>query len=154
MISPNENYCIPFTAERKLARLFRQSSTLSQDKELQQQIVDWAKEMLAESRSEWEDMHAASIGAVISSNRRTEAIKRGKFRDKKYAPFREYFAKLQQRKFIEYKETGQKLSANGFAVWFMENKPQNIEIPYKESNRLHKLIQLAEENNRKLKNHL
>ncbi len=150
----NEDYFIPIKAGRKLARLFRQSPALQQDEKLQQQLVDWAKEMLIESRAEWEDMRTTTVNAAIASSKKAEAIKRGMLRDKKYAPFREYFASVQRQKFLEHQEVGHKLSANGFAIWFLENKSRDIDIPYKESNRLHKLIQLAEENNRAFKNHL
>jgi hypothetical protein len=43
------------------------------------------------------------------------------------------------------------MTANGFVTWFLENIPDEIIIPYKESNQYHKLIRLAEENNREFK---
>lgn len=46
------------------------------------------------------------------------------------------------------------MTANSFVAWFIENIPSEIIIPYKESNQYHKLIKLAEENNREFrKNH-
>jgi len=144
MSPQNEEELLPLRSKRKLAALFRQSPLLNQDKELQKRIIDWAKEMLAESRAEWNDIHTTAIDAVISNARKDEAQKRGKLRDKKYAPFREYFYNLQQQKFQEYQKAGQKLSANGFALWFLQNKPLDIDIPYKASNQQHKLIRLAE----------
>lgn len=46
------------------------------------------------------------------------------------------------------------MTANSFVAWFLENMSDEIVIPYKESNRHHKLIKLAEVNNREFrKNH-
>lgn len=44
-----------------------------------------------------------------------------------------------------------KLTANGFAHWFLENRESDMKIPYEEGNKLHKIIRLAEANNREFK---
>ncbi|MBR5482455.1 MAG: hypothetical protein IKV11_00145, partial [Alphaproteobacteria bacterium] len=80
------------------------------------------------------------------------AIKRGYARDKKYAPFREYFKQLQRERFIIYQKQGKIMSANGFVLWFLNNQPKDMEIPYSRSNLKNKLIQLAQKNNREFKN--
>ena len=59
--------------------------------------------------------------------------------------------KVQKEKFMEYKKAGQKLTANRYVEWFLENLSENIKIPYRESNLKNKLVQLAQINNRKLK---
>ena len=102
-------------------------------------------------REEWGVLHATTIEAVVVEDRKAQAKKRGKARDNKYAPFREYFKNLQQRRFNEYQKAGQRLSANRFVEWFLENTAENIEIPYRQSNLKNKLIQLAQANNREFK---
>ncbi len=110
--------------------------------------------MLEEARADWSDLHNTVLNAVITCDRKSEAIKRGQARDKKYAPFREYFKDLQQKHFFEYAKRGKKMTANGFVGWFLENIPDEVIIPYKPSNQYNKLIKLAEENNREFrKNH-
>ena len=110
--------------------------------------------MLEEARTEWSSVHNSLIGAIVTCERKKEAIKRGQARDKKYAPFRAYFKELQQQRFSENAKLGKKMTANSFVAWFIENIPSEIIIPYKESNQYHKLIKLAEENNREFrKNH-
>lgn len=101
--------------------------------------------------AEWSALHATTIEAVVIEDRKAQAKKRGKARDNKYAPFREYFKNLQQRRFNEYQKAGQRLSANRFVEWFLENTAENIEIPYRQSNLKNKLIQLAQTNNREFK---
>lgn len=150
----DEEEFIPCKSERKLADLFRREPLLKQNKELQDKITSLIKETLKEARDEWCDIRATTLAAIITCDRKAEAIKRGKARDKKYEPFREYFKSLQQKHFLEHAKIGQKMMANSFVVWFLENKPNEVIIPYKESNQYHKLIRLAEENNREFrKNH-
>ncbi|MBQ9234914.1 MAG: hypothetical protein IJ184_00415 [Alphaproteobacteria bacterium] len=145
---PDKEEFMPFQAARKLNMIFLHSEVLRNDKSLQEKIINWGLEMLSEARVDWSDMHKTVLDAVITCDRKKEAIKRGQARDKKYAPFREYFKNLQHQKFIEYKKQGKKMSANGFVTWFLENIPNDVIIPYKESNQYHKLVGLAEENNR------
>ena len=142
---------IPITALRKFDAMCLYSHKLHQDRELQQQILSWAADMLTEAREEWGALHATTIEAVVIEDRKAQAKKRGKARDNKYAPFREYFKNLQQRRFNEYQKAGQRLSANRFVEWFLENTAENIEIPYRQSNLKNKLIQLAQANNREFK---
>ena len=145
---------IPLKSERKLANLFRREPLLKQNKELQDKITSLIKETLKEARDEWCDMRATTIDTIITCDRKAEAIKRGKARDKKYESFREYFKNLQQKHFLEHTKLGKKMMANSFVAWFLENKPNEVIIPYKKSNQYHKLIRLAEENNREFrKNH-
>ena len=145
---------IPLSSARKLDILFMHNEVLARDKKLQQEIIAWAEGMLEEARTEWSNMRASILDSIITCERKNEAIKRGQARDKKYAPFRAYFKDLQQKHFSEYTKKGKKLTANSFVAWFLENRPNKIIIPYKESNQYHKLIKLAEENNREFrKNH-
>ena len=142
---------LPLKAARKLDMLILHNEALAKDKNLQEKIITWALDMLEEARADWSDMRASILDSIITYDRKAEAIKRGRARDKKYAPFREYFKDLQKQKFIEYQKSGKKMTANGFVTWFLENIPDEIIIPYKESNQYHKLIRLAEENNREFK---
>ena len=141
----DEEDIIPFEAERKLNYLLRQHQ------ELQPIILSWATEMLAEERKAWGEMRENSVDVLCRMERKEEAIKRGKARDKRYAPFREYFKNLQQQKFCDYQKQGKKLSANGFVKWFLEHQPIGIEIPYRRSNLTSKLIQLAQANAKEFK---
>lgn len=135
----------------ELSLLFMQHNALRNSKELQLQIIEWAKKLLTESRKEWSDMHTTLLDAVIQTDRKNEARRKSKERDKKYAPFREYFKKIQQEKYLRVLHSGGKLTANGFVEWFLKNKAQNIEIPYVKQNQNNKLRQLAQQNNREFK---
>ena len=76
-------------------------------------------------------LHFATDYAVIAEDRKSQAKKRGKARDNKYAPFRKYFKNLQQQKFIEFKNAELVLKASEFLYWFLENQTEEIVIPYK-----------------------
>ena len=144
---------IPIRAVRKFDVMCLHNEYLHQNKELQQQILSWAADMLEEAREDWGKLHATTFEAIVTEDRRAQAQKRGKARDNKYAPFREYFKKVQKERFDEALKNGGKLTANGFTHWFLENN-ENIVIPYKKSNQHHKLIELAQENNREFKKYL
>lgn len=145
---------LPPLALRKFDAICLHNEYLHQNKELQQQILDCMVDMMNEAREEWGKLHATTIDAVVQKDRKTQAKKRGKARDNKYAPFRKYFKNLQQQKFIEFKNAGLVLKASEFLRWFLENKIEEIVIPYKKSNQYHKLIGLAQENNRGFKKYL
>ena len=147
----NDEEIIPPQMLGELNLLFIQHKALRNSKELQLQIIEWAKRLLAESRKEWSDIHTTLLDAVIQTDIRAEAQKRSKERDKKYAPFREYFKKMQQEKYLRVLHSGGKLTANGFVEWFLKNKAQDIEIPYVKQNQKNKLRQLAQQNNREFK---
>lgn len=147
----NYKEIIPFRALRKFDAICLHNEYLHQNKELQKQILNWAADMLLEAREEWGELHVITIDAVVSEDRKAQAKKRGKARDNKYTPFREYFKQVQRKKFIEYKKAGQKLTANRYVEWFLENLSENVVIPYRESNIKNKLIQLAQQNNLELK---
>ena len=147
----NYKEIIPFRALRKFDAICLHNEYLHQNKELQQQLLSWAAELLEEARWAWSDIHAATFEAIVAEDRKEQAQKRGKARDNKYAPFREYFKQVQRKKFIEYKKAGQKLTANRYVEWFLENTAENIKIPYRKSNMKNKLIQLAQINNREFK---
>lgn len=85
---------IPLKSARKLDILFMHNEVLARNKKLQQEIIDWAEDMLEEARTEWSSVHNSLIGAIVTCERKKEAIKRGQARDKKYAPFRAYFKEL------------------------------------------------------------
>ncbi len=63
----------------------------------------------------------------------------------------EIISQVQREKFDEALKAGNKLTANGFAHWFLKNRENDMKIPYEEGNKLHKLIRLAEANNREFK---
>ena len=136
---------IPTQYEKKLGYLLRYH------KELQPAILSWATEMLTEARKDWSDMRATSIETIISLDRKALAVKRGKARDKRYISFREYFKKIQQKKFIEYQKQGKVLTASAFVRYFLKKQAKNVDIPYKNTNLENKLNQLAQANNREFK---
>ena len=142
---------IPLRSARKLSMLFMHNEALASNKKLQQEIIAWAEDLLDEARDEWSSVHNSLIGAIVTCERKKEAIKRGQARDKKYAPFRAYFKELQQKRFVIYYEQEKIMTANSFVRWFLENIPEDIEIPYSKSNLKSKLIQLAQANNRELR---
>jgi len=136
---------IPTQYEKKLSYLLRSH------KELQPIILSWATEMLTVARKDWADMRATSIETIVSQDRKALAVKRGKARDKRYISFREYFKKIQQKKFIEYQKQGKVLTARAFVRYFLKKQAKNVDIPYKNTNLENKLNQLAQANNREFK---
>lgn len=142
---------IPPRALRKFDSMCLHNEYLHKNKEFQQQILSWAADMLDEDREEGKEIHDTLIDALIEEDRKEQAKKRGKARDNKYAPFREYFKQVQKEKFDEALKNGRKLTANGFAHWFLKNRANDMKIPYTENNKLQKLIRLAEANNREFK---
>ena len=142
---------IPITALRKFDAMCLHNEYLHLNKEMQQQILSWAADMLKEAKAEWSERRNDTIESIIECHMRSEAKRKSDIKDQKYAPFREYFKNLQQRRFNEYQKAGQRLSANRFVEWFLENTAENIEIPYRQSNLKNKLIQLAQANNREFK---
>ena len=147
----NYKEIIPNRALRKFDAICLHNEYLRQNKEFQEQILSWAADTLTEARANWGNIHATTIDAVVEEDRKSQAKKCGKARDNKYAPFREYFKQVQKERFMEYKKAGQKLTANRYVEWFLENLSENIKIPYRESNLKNKLVQLAQINNRELK---
>lgn len=115
---------------------------------LKKQILNWASLVLYYERKNWEENKKNTAEILYSLRKKNDAVNRAKCRDKKYAPFREYFRIQQQKKYLEYQKTGQKLSANSFAAWFIEHKDEHLEIPYAKQNQKNKLTQLAQANNR------
>ena len=142
---------IPTRTLRKFDAMCLHNEYLHENKALQQQILDCMVDMLTEAREYWSKLHATTIDAVITEDRKAQAKKRGKAKDNKYAPFREYFKNLQQQRFNEYYKQGQEMSANSFVTWFLAYNQTDIEIPYRQSNLKSKLIQLAQANNREFK---
>ena len=69
---------LPLKAARKLNLLILQNEALAKNKSLQEKIIAWSLDMLEEARADWSDMHNAILDAVITCDRRKEAIKRGK----------------------------------------------------------------------------
>lgn len=141
---------IPITALRKFDVMCLHSHKLRQDRELQQQILNWAADMLLEAREEWGELHNNAIESVIKCHTSSEAKRKSEIKDQKYAPFREYFKQIQQENYEFALQNGSKLTANSFVDWFLENKT-DIQIPYVEQNQKNKLRQLAQQNNREFK---
>ncbi|MBR1601383.1 MAG: hypothetical protein IJ677_07375 [Alphaproteobacteria bacterium] len=141
---------IPIVDLRKFDAMCLHNNKLQQDKALQQQILNWAADMMTEAREYWSKLHAATIDAVIKTHHKEKAHKGAIVRDKKYAEFRENFTKIQKEKYELAMQNGSKLTANSFVDWFLENKT-DIQIPYVEQNQKNKLRQLAQQNNREFK---
>ena len=144
---------LPPRALRKFDAICLHNEYLHQNKALQQQLLDCMADMMTEAREYWSKLHATTIDAVITEDRKAQAKKRGKARDNEYAPFREYYKQIQKEEFDKASKEGRKLTANSFAHWYFKNKANDMPIPYVEANKLHKLIRLAEANNREFKNH-
>ena len=148
-----EQVLIPNKSLRKLDAIFRNDKILYHNDQLQNKILNWATEMLVESRQEWSEMRATTLDAVIKTDRKQQAMNRAHQRDKKYAAFRKYYKNIQYKHFEEQKKLGKILIASQFVVWFLKKEPFEIEIPYKKSNQFNKLLALARANNREFKNY-
>lgn len=142
---------LPLKAARKLNMLIMHNEALAKDKSLQEKIIAWSLDMLEEARTDWSDMRASVLDSIITCDRKQEAKRKALIKDEKYAPFREYFKNLQYKKFISYQKQGRNLSASAFVRYFLKNKAQLVDIPYKNSNWEIKLNQLAQANNREFK---
>ena len=142
---------IPITALRKFDVMCLHSPKLRQNRELQQQILSWAAEMLKEARAEWSERRNDTIESIIECHTRSEAKRKSDIKDQKYAPFREYLKKVQREQFDIALQNGYKLTANSFVEWFLTNKANEMQIPYLEQNQKNKLRQLAQQNNREFK---
>ena len=136
---------------RKLDFIFRQFNQTQDTKALQSQITNWIILTITDERQHWQKSRKESVEVLCKINRSQEAKKRAQSRDKKFAPFREYFKKIQRQRFNKYMKLGKKLTANGFVLWFLKNKAAKISIPYRQSNWESKLNQLAQANNREFK---
>ena len=141
---------IPFKALRKFDVMCLHNEYLHLNKEMQQQILSWAADMLKEARAEWSERRNDTIESIIECHTRLEAKRKSDIKDQKYAPFREYFKKVQREQFDIALQNGSKLTANSFVEWFLANKT-DIQIPYVEQNQKNKLRQLAQQNNREFK---
>ena len=142
---------IPITALRKFDEMCLHNEYLRQNKEFQQQMLNWAADMLKEARAEWSERRNDTIESIIECHTRSEAKRKSDIKDQKYAPFREYFKKVQREQFDIALQNGYKLTANSFVEWFLANKADKIQIPYVEQNQKNKLRQLAQQNNREFK---
>ena len=61
---------MPLRAARKLDILFMHNEVLARNKKLQQEIIDWAEDMLEEARAEWSSVHNSLIGAIVTCERK------------------------------------------------------------------------------------
>ena len=113
----------------KSLRLFdsfvRKNKTLSVDKDLQQSILNWVRQVIKEERKEWEELHKDTIDILIKIKKSEESKKGALKRDEKYVFFRNEFKKLQKEKYQEYLSQNKNLTANGFVNWFLKEKAQD-----------------------------
>ena len=107
---------------RKLDFIFRQFNQTQDTKALQSQITNWIILTITDERQHWQKSRKESVEVLCKINRSQEAQKRAQSRDKKFAPFREYFKKIQRQRFNKYMKLGKKLTANGFVLWFIKNQ--------------------------------
>ena len=119
--------------------------------QVQKQIMNLINIILYKNREQWSEMRKDSIESLCKCERKNCARKARKLRDEKYAPFREYFKKIQYEKFMQYRQAGKTLSANYFAMWYLAYKSEDMPIPYVKQNIANKLVQLAQYNNREFK---
>ena len=145
------NNVIEIDKLRQLDFILRKFNQNQDIKSLQSQITNWIILTITDEIRHWQDSRKESVEALCKINRSQEAQKRAQSRDKKFAPFREYFKKIQRQRFNKYMKLGKKLTANGFVLWFLKNNAAKISIPYRQSNWESKLNQLAQANNREFK---
>ncbi len=120
-------------------------------KQLQDRLLNLLSIILHNHKQEWLQNRKNSVKILYALDKKAEAVKRGKARDKKYAPFREQFKEIQYRKWLSYHKSNKKLTAYAFVQWFLKNKDKHMNIPYLTSNVENKLYQLAQANNREFK---
>ena len=125
---------IPLRALRKFDVMCLHNEYLHENKELRQQILSWAADILKEARAEWSERRNDTIESVIECHTRSEAKRKSDIKDQKYAPFREYLKKVQREQFDIALQNGYKMTANSFVEWFLANKANEMQIPYVEQN--------------------
>ena len=133
---------------RLLDFILRQFNQNKNTKALQSQITNWIILTITDEIKHWQDSRKEYVEVLCKINRSQEAQKRAQSRDKKFAPFREYFKKIQYQQFLINQKQGKKLTSCQFVRWFMDNMPLDIKIPYTKTNQINKLTQLAIINNR------
>lgn len=146
-----EQEIIPVKFLRKFDDICLHDDSLRQNKLLQKKLIEWAQNLITESRNEWSELHNDTLESVVKCYTSSEAKRKSAIKDKKYAPFREYFKQVQREKYEVSLQNGSRLTANSFVEWFLKNKPEQVEIPYIKQNQKNKLRQLAQENNREFK---
>ena len=90
---------IPNKALRKFDEICLHNEYLHENKELRQQILSWAADMLKEARAEWSERRNDTIESIIECHTRSEAKRKSDIKDQKYAPFREDLKKVQREQF-------------------------------------------------------
>ena len=90
---------IPLRALRKFDVMCLHNEYLHENKELRQQILSWAADMLKEARAEWSERRNVTIESIIECHMRSEAKRKSDIKDQKYVPFREYLKKVQREQF-------------------------------------------------------
>ena len=95
---------------RNILQNHRPETNFSQ---LQKQIMNLINIILYKNREQWSEIRKDSIESLCKCERKNCARKARKLRDEKYAPFREYFKKIQYEKFMQYHQAGKTLSALG-----------------------------------------
>lgn len=75
---------LPPIALRKFDAMCLHALELRQNKELQQQILNWAADMLLEARKGWNELRTTTIDAAIKTHHKENAHKGAVVRDKKY----------------------------------------------------------------------
>ena len=65
---------IPLSSAQKLDILFMHNEVLARNKKLQQEIIDWAEDMLEEARTEWSNMRASILDSIITCDRKMRQL--------------------------------------------------------------------------------
>lgn len=151
LLQTDDNYILSNRHIRLLDIIFKQNYKQCSPSDFEKLFLNWASTVLSDEREEWEQNRAESAHVLYRLEMKSDAIKRAKCRDNKYASFREHFKEVQKNKFLEFRKAGKQLKANYFASWFLANEAQDIDIPYVEANKINKLTQLAQANNREFK---
>ena len=107
---------IPCHFERKLSYLLSRHLKQSPHDKLLNELLDWAQDLLTKEREHWKEQNAFIFDTVMHLERKEAARRRGKCRDKLYAPFREYYKSVQKQKFDNSLQNGTKFSAASFAL--------------------------------------
>ena len=151
LLQTDDNYILSNRHIRLLDIIFKQNYKQCSPSDFEKLVLNWASTVLSDEREEWEQNRAESAHVLYRLEKKSDANKRAKCRDNKYASFREHFKEVQKNKFLEFRKAGKQLKANYFASWFLANEAQDIDIPYVEANKINKLTQLAQANNREFK---
>ena len=90
LLQTDDNYILSNRHIRLLDIIFKQNYKQCSPSDFEKLVLNWASTVLSDEREEWEQNRAESAHVLYRLEKKSDAIKRAKCRDNKYASFREH----------------------------------------------------------------